>query len=273
MDFFLRGTGVDLKRNLTNMTQPKITFLAAATDVAQQSLVGLSARYGSVPLNEADFIVCLGGDGFMLHAVHGLIKWGKPVFGMNLGTYGFLCNEYDERDLVERLVLAEPVTLHPLHMEATDIRGVKHEGFAFNEVSMIRQTRQSARLRISVDGIERLSGLNGDGVLVATPAGSTAYNLSVHGPIIPIGSTLLALTPIAPHRPRHWRGALLPAKSVIQVDVNDGDKRPVSATADFTEVRDVRSVRVHEDKTISVTLLFDAKRNLAEKVIQEQFTE
>lgn len=253
------------------MSAPKIAFLAASTDVAQQSLKALSSRYGNVPLSEADFVVSLGGDGFMLHTLHGMLKWQKPVFGLNLGTYGFLCNEYAENDLIDRLILAEPVELHPLEMEAQTQDGKTHKAYAFNEVSMLRETRQSAKLRVAVDGIERLNELNGDGVLVSTAAGSTAYNLSVHGPIIPIGSSLLALTPIAVFRPRRWRGALLPAKSHIQVDVLEHEKRPVSAVADFTEVRDIKTVKVREERGINITLLFDPKRNLAEKVIQEQF--
>lgn len=253
------------------MSKPDITFLAASTEHAQHALAKLSARYGSVPLDEADIIVSLGGDGFILHTLHGMMRWDKPVYGMNLGTQGFLCNEFEERDLIERLVLAEPVTLHPLHMSATTMQGKRIDGYAFNEVSLLRQTRQSAKLRIAIDGIERLSELNGDGVLVATAAGSTAYNLSVHGPIIPIGTNLLAITPIAAHRPRRWRGALLPNKSHIQIDVLDGEKRPVSAVADFTEARDVKTVNIREDKSVHVTLLFDPKRNLAEKVIEEQF--
>lgn len=253
------------------MSKPKIAFLAAGTDVAQQSLKTLSARYGNVPPDQADFVVSLGGDGFMLHTLHDMIRLQKPVFGLNLGTYGFLCNEYGETDLVDRLVLAEPVELHPLEMEALTFNGQTHKAYAFNEVSMLRQTRQSAKLRIAVDGIERLNELNGDGVLISTAAGSTAYNLSVHGPIIPIGTPLFALTPIAVFRPRRWRGALLPARSSIQVDVLEHDKRPVSAVADFTEVRDIRSIKVREERSISITLLFDPKRNLAEKVIQEQF--
>ncbi len=255
------------------MSKPKIAFLAAPTDVAQQSLAALSSRYGSVPIEAADVIVSLGGDGFTLHTLHGMLHWKKPVFGLNLGTYGFLCNEYSENDLIERIVLAHSVVLHPLEMETHNQKGEVKKAFAFNEVSMLRQTRQSAKLRITVDGIERLSELNGDGVLVSTAAGSTGYNLSVHGPIIPVGTPLLALTPISPFRPRRWRGALLPSKSVIQVDVQDYDKRPVSAVADFTEVRDVKSVTIKKVFEISLTLLFDPKRNLAEKVIQEQFLE
>ncbi|MDX1922968.1 MAG: NAD kinase [Alphaproteobacteria bacterium] len=255
------------------MSKPKIAFLAAPTDIAQQSLAVLSSRYGSVPIEEADVIVSLGGDGFTLHTLHGMLHWKKPVFGLNLGTYGFLCNEYSENDLIERIVLAHSVVLHPLEMEALCHDGTTKKAFAFNEVSMLRQTRQAAKLRISVDGIERLSELNGDGVLVSTAAGSTGYNLSVHGPIIPVGTPLLALTPISPFRPRRWRGALLPSKSIIHVDVQDYDKRPVSAVADFTEVRDVKSVTIKKVFEISLTLLFDPKRNLAEKVIQEQFLE
>jgi NAD+ kinase len=255
------------------MSKPKIAFMAAATDIAQQSLVQLSARYESVPIEQADVVVSLGGDGFTLHTLHGMLQWHKPVFGMNLGTYGFLCNEYSEIDLIERIVLAESVELHPLEMEATTTAGETYKSCAFNEVALLRQTRQSAKLRIAVDGIERLSELNGDGVLVATAAGSTAYNLSVHGPIIPIGSSLLALTPIAVFRPRRWRGALLPGRSRIQIDVLESEKRPVSVASDFTEVRNILSVKVREERAISVTLLFDPKRNLAEKVIQEQFVE
>jgi NAD+ kinase len=255
------------------MSTPKLTFLAAATPQAQQSLAALTARYGSVSIEKSDIIVSLGGDGFMLHTLHGIMKWGKPVFGLNLGTQGFLCNEYDEKDLIERIVLAEPVVLHPLTMESTNSHGEAKQAYAFNEVSLLRQTRQSAKLRVTIDGIERLSQLNGDGVMVATPAGSTAYNLSVHGPIIPLGASLLALTPIAAFRPRRWRGALIPSRSKLQIEVLEFDKRPVSAAADFTEVRDVRNVHIHEDRTVGVTLLFDPKRNLAEKMIQEQFVE
>ena len=255
------------------MTKPKIAFLAAPTDIAQQSLTLLSNRYGNVAIEQADVIVSLGGDGFTLHTLHGMLHWKKPVFGLNLGTYGFLCNEYYENDLIERVVMAQPVVLRPLEMETQDSSGTIKKAFAFNEVSMLRQTRQSAKLRIVIDGIERLNELNGDGVLVSTAAGSTGYNLSVHGPIIPVGSPLLALTPISPFRPRRWRGALLPSKAVIQIDVHDFDKRPVSAVADFTEIRDVKSVTIREVRDISLTLLFDHKRNLAEKVIQEQFLE
>jgi NAD+ kinase len=255
------------------MSKPKIAFLAAPTDVAQLSLAALSNRYGNVPIAEADLVVSLGGDGFTLHTLHSMLQWKKPVFGLNLGTYGFLCNEYSEDDLIERVVMAQPVVLHPLEMETHGQNGEVKKAFAFNEVSMVRQTRQSSKLRITVDGIERLNELNGDGVLVATAAGSTGYNLSVHGPIIPVGSQLLALTPISPFRPRRWRGALLPSKSVIQVDVQDYAKRPVSAVADFTEVLDVKTVIIREERDISLTLLFDPKRNLAEKVIQEQFLE
>jgi NAD+ kinase len=253
------------------MSSPKIAFLTAETDVAQQALKTLSSRYGNVALDLADVIVSLGGDGFMLHTLHGMLQWKKPVFGLNLGTLGFLCNEFSENELIDRIVLAEPVILHPLEMIAQTQDGQIHKAIAFNEVSMLRETRQSAKLRIAVDGIERLSELNGDGVLLATAAGSTAYNMSVHGPIIPIGTNLMALTPIAVYRPRRWRGALLPSKSHIQIDVLDHQKRPVSAVADFTEIRDVSSVSIREDRAKSVTLLFDAKRNLAEKVIQEQF--
>jgi NAD+ kinase len=255
------------------MSTPKLTFLAAATPQAQQSLAALTARYGSVSIEKSDIIVSLGGDGFMLHTLHGIMKWGKPVFGLNLGTQGFLCNEYDEKDLIERIVLAEPVVLHPLSMDSMNSHGEPKKAYAFNEVSLLRQTRQSAKLRVTIDGIERLSSLNGDGVMVATPAGSTAYNLSVHGPIIPLGASLLALTPIAAFRPRRWRGALIPSRSQIQIDVLECEKRPVSAAADFTEVRDVKNVHIHEDRTVGVTLLFDPKRNLAEKMIQEQFVE
>jgi NAD+ kinase len=255
------------------MSEPKLTFLAAATPAAQQSLAALTARYGSVSIEKADVIVSLGGDGFMLHTIHGVLKWHKPVFGLNLGTQGFLCNEYHEKELIERIVLAEPVVLHPLTMESTNMHGESKQAFAFNEVSLLRQTRQSAKLRVTIDGIERLSSLNGDGVMLATPAGSTAYNLSVHGPIIPMGASLLALTPIAAFRPRRWRGALIPSRSRVQIDVLEADKRPVSVAADFTEVRDLKSVLIHEDRSTGITVLFDPKQNLAEKMIQEQFVE
>ncbi len=254
------------------MAEPKLTFLAAETSVAQDAQKEIAARYGSAPIEEADVIVSLGGDGFMLHTLHHVMKYGKPVYGLNLGAHGFLCNEYDDKELIEHIVLAEPVELHPLVMQAvTQTETVR--AYAFNEVSLLRQTRQSAKLRLSVDGIERLSTLNGDGVMVATPAGSTAYNLSVHGPIIPLGASLLALTPIAAFRPRRWKGALLPARAVIDIEVQEHEKRPVSATADFTEARNLRRVRIQEDRSVSIQILFDPKHNLAEKMIQEQFVE
>jgi len=249
----------------------RIAFLAAEGDVAQAALTRLNQRYKASAPGEADIVVVLGGDGFMLQTLHGLMGRNVPIFGMNRGSVGFLLNEYREDGLVERLKNAVRVTLHPLRMTATTMDGQRSEAVAINEVSLLRQTRQTAKLAIKIDGIERLPELTCDGVLVATPAGSTAYNLSAHGPIIPLGAGLLALTPISAFRPRRWRGALLPHRATVRFEVLEADKRPVSATADHTEIRDVAAVEVCEDRTSALTLLFDPEHNLEERVLKEQF--
>ena len=256
-----------------NAAPTKIAFVAAEGDVAQSALAQLKERYKASTPADADLVVVLGGDGFMLQTLHGLMGRNVPIFGMNRGSVGFLLNEYREDGLVERLQNAVRVTLHPLRMTATTVDGRKSQAIAINEVSLLRQTRQTAKLAIKVDGIERLPELTCDGVLVATPAGSTAYNLSAHGPIIPLGAGLLALTPISAFRPRRWRGALLPHRAQVRFEVLEADKRPVSATADHTELRDVVAVDVCEDRSSAsaLTLLFDPEHNLEERVLKEQF--
>jgi NAD+ kinase len=250
---------------------PRIAFVAAETEAAQQALAELAARYGNAAPAEADVIVPLGGDGFMLETLHRHITWGVPIFGMHRGSVGFLMNAYALEGLVERLASAQPVVLHPLEMAAECMRGEHHRGIAFNEVSLLRESRQSAKLRVIVDGVVRLEELMADGVLIATPVGSTAYNLSAHGPIIPLGANILALTPISAFRPRRWRGALLPHSAHVRIEVLESDKRPMSAVADFTEARDVLAVDIRENRDISMTLLFDREFNLEERVLKEQF--
>ncbi len=255
------------------MTGPprRIAAVAADTEAAQQALGELCSRYSCVPPERAEIIVSLGGDGFMLETLHRFLPTGLPIYGMHRGSVGFLMNAYRPDGLYERLAGAQPVVLHPLEMTAENEHGSPHQALAFNEVSLLRETRQAAKLRVSVDGIVRLEELMADGVLVATPVGSTAYNLSAHGPIIPLGAGVLALTPISAFRPRRWRGALLPHLARVRIDAIETDKRPVSAVADFTEVRDVVSVQVSENRDIAMTLLFDHDFNLEERVLKEQF--
>ncbi len=253
------------------MALRKIAFVAADSASARRALTVLTRRYGDADPARADVVVALGGDGFMLETLHRFIDRRIPIYGMNRGSVGFLMNSYSQNDLRERLRRAEEVRLHPLAMAATTTDGKKHRARAINEVSLLRQTRQSAHLRILVDGAERMPDLVCDGALVATPAGSTAYNLSAHGTIIPIGAGLMALTPISAFRPRSWRGAVLPNKAVVAFDVLDFDKRPVAAVADFTEVRDVKRVEVREDRATTLHLLFDPEHNLEERIVAEQF--
>lgn len=248
-----------------------VAFVAAENDVAQRALKQLRHRYGSVPLDQADVIVALGGDGFMLETMHRNIERKLPIYGMNRGTVGFLMNVYTEDDLMDRLSRAERVQLNPLVMRAQTVDGASHEALAINEVSLLRETRQAAKLRIRVDGRLRMEELICDGCLVATPAGSTAYNFSAHGPIVPMGAGVLALTPISAFRPRHWRGALLSHKATVTFEVLESQKRPVSAVADHTEVRDVVKVEVREDRTIGLELLCDPEHNLEERILSEQF--
>ncbi len=247
-----------------------IHFLAGSSQAAQAAHARLVARYGDAPLGEARFLVALGGDGFMIEVQHQLLGRNRPVYGMNRGSVGFLMNAYREDDLPARLEAAQAATLHPLRMRAHS-GGTTHAALAINEVSLLRETRQAAKLRILVDGKERMPELSCDGVLLATPAGSTAYNLSAHGPIVPLDANLLALTPISAFRPRRWRGALLPSAARVEIQVLEPDKRPVSATADQTEVRDVRRVEIREDRSISMTMLFDPDHSLSERIIAEQF--
>src|SRR5258708_30111337 len=249
----------------------RIAFVAADVPVAKEARRALIRRYGQVPPERADVIVALGGDGFMLQTLHRYLGREVPIFGMHRGSIGFLLNEYRERGLADRLARATRVELHPLRMVATTARGKKKEALAINEVSLLRQQRQAAKIRILVDNVDRLPELICDGVLLSTPAGSTAYNLSAHGPILPLCANLLALTPISAFRPRRWRGALLPHTAQVTFEMLEADKRPVSATADHTEVRDVIRVDVHEDRSVSLTFLFDPEHNLEERVLKEQF--
>jgi NAD+ kinase len=253
------------------MSGPRIAVCAADTDVAREARARLVARYDVVDPEAADILVALGGDGFLLQTLHRHRALGRPVFGMNRGSVGFLLNEFREAGLMERLAKSSPVLLHPLRMEATTIGGERVVATAINEVALFRQQRQTAKIRISVDGVVRLPELSCDGVMVATPAGSTAYNLSAHGPIIPLGAGLLALTPISAFRPRRWRGALLPHGAKVGFEVLEADKRPVGAAADNSEVRDVARVEVREERDIGFTLLFDPDQNLEERVLKEQF--
>ncbi len=248
-----------------------IAIAAAADGEAQKALANLNGRYETVSPADADIVVALGGDGFMLESLHRHMQGQKPIYGMNRGSVGFLMNAFSEDGLLERLAAAEPVKVHPLRMTAMDTAGNEHQALAINEVSLRRQTRLAAKLRIEIDGVERMAELVCDGALVATPAGSTAYNVSAHGPIIPIGAGLLALTPISAFRPRRWRGALLPETAAITFEVIEPDVRSVNATADFTEVRDVARVDVCEDKSVAVTLLFDPEHDLEERIVKEQF--
>jgi NAD+ kinase len=257
------------------MTSPKrydrIAFVASAGAEAQAALAQLVQLYGNFEPAEADVVVALGGDGLMLQTLHQHMRTGKAIYGMHRGTVGFLMNEFSTLDLHARLAAARESVIHPLLMRATDIHGVVHLHHAINEVALFRQTHQAARLRILIDERERMAELIADGVLVATPAGSTAYNLSVQGPIIPINAPLLALTPISPFRPRRWRGALLPNTAYFVIEVLESDKRPVAAVADHDEARDVRRVEVLSDRTISMRMLFDPGHSLEERILSEQF--
>ena len=252
-------------------SQPKIAFLASPTPEAQLALSVLSATHKPHAPQDADVICALGGDGFMLQTLHQYAWHGRPVYGMKLGTVGFLMNQFRDDDLLARLAAAEPAVLRPLEMVAVTEAGTTDSQLAYNEVSLLRQTRQTAHLRVHLNGRVRLDELVCDGALVATPAGSTAYNYSAHGPILPLGSSVIALTPIAAFRPRRWRGALLRADTEVRLEVLDPYKRPVSATADSHEVRNVVEVRISESRKHTVTLLFDPEHNLEERILNEQF--
>lgn len=253
------------------MDLSKIAFVSADTEAGNAARKRLEDRYPHVAPEEADLIVALGGDGFMLEVLHRYIDRHVPIYGMNRGSVGFLMNTFREHGLIERLHKAQSVVLHPLRMKALLSDGSQVDALAINEVSLLRETRQAAKVRIRIDGKQRLEELICDGVLVSSPAGSTAYNLSAHGPIIPLGAGILALTPISAFRPRRWRGALLPHTAKVTFEVLEADKRPVSAVADYTEARNVTEVDVHEDRSIDLTLLFDPEHNLEERIIAEQF--
>ena len=253
------------------MSSMRLAFVAARTEAAQAALTALRERYGDCPAEDAEVIVALGGDGVMLHTLHRHGALGKPFYGMKLGTVGFLLNRFDEAGLIERIQGANGTELVPLQMRAQSESGGSVTALAFNEVSLLRQTRQTAHLRVHVNGKVRLEELVCDGALVATPAGSTAYNLSAHGPILPLGSQLLALTPLAPFRPRRWRGAILRADSQVVFEVLDPDKRPVSATADAHEVRNIVEVTISDAREHTATVLFDPDHDLEERIQNEQF--
>ena len=250
----------------------KIAFCASPVPSAQEAMERLVALYGSAPEDSADVIVALGGDGFMLTTLHRTQNLAAPVYGMNRGTVGFLMNEYHEDSLLDRLAEAEEAVLNPLAMRATCADGSVHEALAINEVSLLRQGPQAAKLRITVDGRLRMAELVCDGALVATPAGSTAYNYSAHGPILPIGSDVLAMTAIAAFRPRRWRGALLPKSAQVRFDVLEPDKRPVRADADSESIADVAWVEIQSEPSIEHRILFDPGHGLEERLISEQFT-
>ncbi|MDZ4349875.1 MAG: NAD kinase [Xanthomonadaceae bacterium] len=254
----------------------RIAFLASSSPPAQQALAVLTERYGHASPDQADVICALGGDGFMLHTLHDLHNNGSrepdtPVYGMCLGTVGFLLNEYRIDGLRERIAQAEPTVLRPLEMTAITRSGEKVQARAYNEVALLRETRQTAHLRVTLNGKARLEELVCDGVIVATPAGSTAYNFSAHGPILPLDSRVIALTPIAAFRPRRWRGAILPDDTEVELGILDPSKRPVSATADSFEVREVVQLTVRASVEHAVTLLFDPEHNLDERILSEQF--
>lgn len=257
--------------NPASMRFHSLAFVASEHDEAKAAKARLEEAYPPVPPSEADVVVALGGDGFMLETLHRFLDRGVPIFGMNRGSVGFLMNTYSEEGLIERLRRAEVFRLNPLRMTATDRAGVQHEALAINEVSMLRETRFAAKLRIEIDGVVRMPEMICDGVLLATPAGSTAYNLSVNGPILPLNAHVLALTPISVFRPRQWRGAILPHQVTVAIEVLYSKLRPVSAAADYTEVRNVLRVVIREDHDVGLSLLFDPEHNLEERIVKEQF--
>ena len=252
-------------------SSPRLAFVAAPTSAARSARTRLQKRYGALPPAQADVVVALGGDGLMLQTLHRNMRRKTPIFGMNLGTVGFLLNQYRATGLPGRIKHARQVMLTPLRMLAVNGRGGRHEVTAINEVSLFRSSRQTARIAVAVDGKMRIPDLYCDGALIATPAGSTAYNLSAHGPIIPLDAGLLALTPINAFRPRRWRGALLPRHSKVELTVLDPRKRPVAAAADSVEIANVARVTVTEATDIDLTLLFDPEHDLEERILKEQF--
>jgi NAD+ kinase len=255
-----------------NGAQPKLAFVTSDRPEAREAMLRLAHVYGNAAEEDADIVVALGGDGFMLETLHRNLATRRPIYGMNRGSVGFLMNDYGEDDLIERIAAAEQAIIHPLSMAAVDAAGATHRALAINDVSLLRETRQTAKLRILIDGRPRLEELICDGALVSTTAGSTAYNLSAHGPIVPIDARVLALTPISAFRPRRWRGALISHSAQVTFEILEHDKRPVSAVADNVEVRNVIRVDVKEDRSISLSMLFDAGRSLEERVLAEQFS-
>jgi NAD+ kinase len=248
-----------------------ISFVASDTPEAQAALAKLTGRYGNADTATADVIVALGGDGLMLQTLHRFIGTGTPIYGMNRGSVGFLMNEFRERGLRKRLTEAQRSVVHPLSMRAIDKDGTEVRAEAINEVSLLRRSYQAAKLRISIDGQVRLDELVADGVLLATPAGSTAYNLSANGPILPLDAPLLALTPISAFRPRRWRGALLPDHAKVTIEVLEAQKRPVSAVADHVQIDNVLRVEIEIDRTVDLVMLHDPGHSLDERILREQF--
>jgi NAD+ kinase len=266
-----RGYGRAPMSPVSSTTGRKLAFAAAGHPEAVEALARLESLYASVPPDQADVIVALGGDGFMLETLHRYLDRHVPIYGMNKGTVGFLMNDYSEDDLEGRIERAVPASIHPLAMKTECVDGSVVEALAINEVALLRQSRQAAKIRISIDGKERLSELVCDGVLLATPAGSTAYNLSAHGPILPVSSNVLALTPISAFRPRRWRGAILPREAKVVFEVKDPKHRPVSATADTIEARNIARVSIHENRDVALAMLFDPEHGLEERILKEQF--
>jgi NAD+ kinase len=251
--------------------RPKIAIISSGSPEAELAAIQLTSRYGDVPLAEADVVVALGGDGLMLQTMHQLMGKNTPIYGMNRGSVGFLMNDFRATGLTKRLELAQRSIVHPLLMQAVDVDGKIFTAKAINEVHLLRQSYQAAKLRISVDGKTRLEELIADGVLLATPAGSTAYNLSVNGPILPLNSPLLALTPISPFRPRRWRGALLPDFAKVTIEVLEARKRPIAAVADHTEIKQVAKVDIALDGSTDIIILHDPGHSLDERILREQF--
>lgn len=253
------------------MADLKIAFVAGKAEPAQEAMSRLCGLYPHVSPQKADVIVALGGDGFMLRALHKYLHLNKPVFGMNRGSVGFLMNEYREDGLIERIQRGEPFEIHPLCMEAESRKGKLYQALAFNEVSLFRETGQAAHIRVKVDNVVRIEEMVCDGVLISTPAGSTAYNMSAYGPILPLGAEVLALTAISAYRPRRWRGAILPQRATVEFEILSEQKRPVGVSADFNEFRDVISVKVYQDRSLFSNVLYDPEHNLEERILQEQF--
>ena len=263
---------LEVKCLMFNPKRIKINFYSAETKKADVALKNLKKKYKNYPINKADVIVALGGDGTILSALHKSIKLSKPIFGINRGEYGFLTNPHKNIDLIKRLEKAKKTEMHVLKMIATKKDGKKKEAMAFNEVSLLRSSGHAAKIKVQVDNIVRIKELVCDGILLATPAGSTAYNLSARGQIIPMNSKLLALTPISPFRPRSWRGALINSKSKVTFIILDEKKRSVNVSADFREIKDIKKVEIIEDRTLKLSLLFDPDHHFDKKVLKEQFS-